>query len=71
MSKSSPVSNPSDEITTPAAAALLGMTIPETQKLFRSGAIPAWKSSRGWTTTRQAVIAYGQRVRVCPEIEHE
>lgn len=55
--------DPTDEITTPAAATLLGLTIPETQKLFRAGLIPAWKGKRGWVTTRQAVTAYRQRVQ--------
>jgi excisionase family DNA binding protein len=49
---------PNDEITTPTAAALLGLTIPHTQKLFRDGAIPARKVERGWVTSRQAVEQY-------------
>jgi hypothetical protein len=55
MRGSVPLPNPADEITTPTAAALLGLTIPRTQKLFRDGTISARKSERGWVTTRQAV----------------
>lgn len=52
-------SSASEEITTPSAAAMLGLSIPRVQQLFRAGEIEARKvSKRGWVTTRRAVEDY-------------
>ena len=60
MSVFVPVPNPVAElITTPTVAALLGLTIPYTQQLLRTGALPGHREpGRGWVTTRPTVAEY-------------
>ena len=50
--------NITGELSIPALAQRLGMSIPRAQALVRSGKIPGHKTAWGWITTEEAVSSF-------------
>ena len=50
--------NTTAELSIPALAQRLGMSIPRAQALVRSGKIPGHKTAWGWITTEEAVSSF-------------